>query len=114
MRAALLVLLVEAVAVAAVPPAAGERSVKPSLRLASLAPLTLRGTGFVPRERVRIEVSGTAAARRRTLALASGSFTVRFDGVALTRCDFVRVVAVGSRGSRAVLKHLPSPACIPA
>jgi hypothetical protein len=34
--------------------------------------------------------------------------------VTATRCDVVRVVAVGSRGSRAVLKYLPSPACLPA
>jgi hypothetical protein len=87
---------------------------KPALRLVSFAPLTLRGTGFAPRERVRLDLSGAAAARRRVVALASGSFAVRFDGAALTQCDFIRVAAVGSRGIRAGLKHLPSPACMPA
>jgi hypothetical protein len=94
--------------------AGGDRSTKASLRLASFAPLTIRGAGFRSREAVRVDLFGTSSARRRTVASATGSFTVRFDGVAATRCDLVRAIAVGARGSRAGLKYLPSPACMPA
>jgi hypothetical protein len=76
--------------------------------------LTIRGTGFRAREAVRIDLIAVENGRRRAVASPTGSFTARFDGVSLTRCDVVRAVAVGSRGSRAGLKYWPSPAWMPA
>jgi hypothetical protein len=80
-----------------------------SLRLVRKAPLTVRGEHFRAREQVRLR----ATPGRRTFATANqrGSFTVQL-GVPRTRCDLVRVLAVGSEGSQAVLKLLPAPACI--
>jgi len=94
--------------------AGADRSAKASLRLASFAPLTVRGAGFGAREKVRVDLTGVASVRRRTVASPTGTFTVRFDAVTATRCDLIRAVAVGARGSRAGLKYLPSPACMPA
>jgi hypothetical protein len=80
-----------------------------SLRLVHKAPLTVRGVHFRPAERVRLR----AMLSRSAVATADGrgSFVAQL-GVAKSRCDLVRVIAVGSEGSRAVLKLLPSPACI--
>jgi hypothetical protein len=85
---------------------------KASLQLLTLQPLTVRGQGFAARERVRIEVYGVARATRRLTATRFGTFRTRFDGVTATRCDMVRLVAVGGAGSRASTKMLPAPACL--
>ena len=87
---------------------------KASLRLVSFDPVVIRGAGFASREAVRVDLSGAFLARRRTVATATGSLSVRFADVHATRCDVIRVVAVGSRGTRAGLKSLPSPMCMPA
>jgi hypothetical protein len=81
------------------------------LRLVETTPLTVRGTGFKPHERVKV-VYATADLTRtvRTAAGAGGGFVARFAGVHFDACQLPRIVAVGSRGSRAVLKVVP-PAC---
>jgi hypothetical protein len=115
MRAAMLaVAAAVGLAVAHTSAAESGRSTKASLRLLTFAPPTVRGTGFGARERVRLDLLAPETARRRAIAGATGSFVVRFEGVPATRCDLIRVVAVGSRGSRAGLKYLPAPACMPA
>jgi hypothetical protein len=82
-----------------------------SLRLVKKAPLTVRGEHFRAGERVRLR----AMLHRQTAATASpqGSFVASFE-TPMTRCDRVRVIAIGSDGSHAVLKLLPAPACIAA
>jgi hypothetical protein len=50
---------------------------------------------------------------RRTRATQAGAFLVRFRSIRLGRCEALRVSAVGSRGSRAVLEPR-QPACLPA
>jgi hypothetical protein len=82
-----------------------------SLRLVKKSPLTVRGEHFRGAERVRLR----AMLHRPTTATANsqGSFVASF-GKLTTRCDRVRVIAIGSEGSRAVLKLLPRPACIAA
>jgi hypothetical protein len=86
-------------------------SSKPSLQLVRTAPMTVRGRGFRAGERVSL----TLGAGRRATARADrrGSFVASFEAGS-SRCERVRVVAVGSHGSRAVLKMLPAPACMPA
>jgi hypothetical protein len=103
-----------AIGVAGVGDAVGGSALKPSLRLMSRQPLTIHGWHFASRERVRVQLSGSAKSSRSTRADASGAFNVKFDDVTVTRCNTIRVVAVGGRGSRAILKMLPSPACLPA
>ena len=83
------------------------------MRLIDRDPLTLRGQAFQPRERVVLTVSEPLSARRVVRAGATGSFRVTLSLVSADRCDAVRVVAAGA-DSRAVLKILPAPACLPA
>ena len=88
------------------------RASSASIMLTARAPLTVRGLRFRAGERVRLSVSGVAAVTRWTRATRAGTLAVRFDGVTATRCDLIRVVAIGGNGSRAGLKLLPSPACL--
>jgi hypothetical protein len=63
-------------------------------------PLRLKGTGFVPRERVRLKVvRDMGSSARSVTASGSGSFVVTFSR--LSACDATTVTATGSRGSRA-------------
>jgi hypothetical protein len=82
----------------------------PSLQLAARDPLTVSGAGFAPRDRVTLDLSGVVRRHARTTATRTGTFSIDF-GLATSRCDLIRVVAVGSSGGRAVLKRLPGPAC---
>jgi hypothetical protein len=86
---------------------------KPLLRFVSKQPLAVQGQSFASGERVRVRVEASLTAARRVRASRAGAFTARFEDIVVTRCDTVRIVAVGSRGSRAVLKYLPAPACLP-
>jgi hypothetical protein len=89
-------------------------SQRPSLRFAQTVPLRIAGSHFRARERVRVTATVSATgSTRRLRASGRGSFAVAF-AVGAGRCSEVRVIAVGTAGSRATLKHLPSPACMPA
>jgi hypothetical protein len=84
-----------------------------ALRLVKPAPLQVVGSRFVARERVRIRASaGAVSVSKRARASQDGTFTVTFSFGA-GHCAGLRVVAVGSAGSRAILKRLPLPACMP-
>jgi hypothetical protein len=92
---------------------AGDTTRKATLKLTRSAPLTVRGTRFVPRERVRVSVSGAGQATRRVTASGGGAFVVQFATFSFHRCNAgLVVVAVGSEGSRAGLK-LPEMLCPP-
>jgi hypothetical protein len=85
----------------------------PSLRLLKTAPLTLTGSHFRAKERVRVTVTvESARSARMVRASGRGSFVAGF-ATGAGRCSAVRAVAIGGAGSRAVLKHLPAPACLP-
>jgi len=109
--AVLIGVLVLAIAGAAV---AADLRTKPALRVADRSPVTVAGTAFVSRERVLVTVSSSHTWTRRATAGARGTFRVVFEGATVDRCEVVRVVATGARGSRATLKLLPQPACNPA
>jgi hypothetical protein len=82
---------------------------RPTLQVVRYTPLIVRGRHFQPAERIRV----TAAGRTwRLRANRSGAFVLSLGEH--DRCNWVRVVAVGSEGSRVILKILPSPACAPA
>ena len=85
----------------------------PALRLAKTAPLEIAGSRFGSRERVRVTVLVSASRQVRTVqASGNGSFVAGFS-TTVDRCSDFSAVAVGNRGSRAVLKPLPQPACLP-
>jgi hypothetical protein len=80
---------------------------KATLKLQRTAPLTLRGARFVPAERVVVSVRGNRRQTKRVTANDRGVFVVTFPRVTYDRCDALRALAVGSRGSRAGLKTPP-------
>jgi hypothetical protein len=84
-----------------------EAATKASLQVVRQTPMTIRGQGFRPHESVRV-----SAASRQWSPKASerGSFVLALRGA--NRCKIVRVVAVGSNGSRAILRVIPL-ACAP-
>jgi hypothetical protein len=84
------------------------------LRLLAMNPLTVVGTGFHSRARERVTATSAGATQTvRATATRTGSFRVTFDELAPSRCDLIRVVAVGRAGATVVLKRLPLPACLP-
>jgi hypothetical protein len=69
----------------------------------SLAPLTLKGSGFKAAETVTVRSTDNAVKGRRTVtATAAGTFVVRM-GASADRCNGGTIVAVGDKGSRASL-----------
>jgi hypothetical protein len=62
-------------------------------------PLRIEGTGFRPREEVRIEVDTPNGRAEHARANSGGSFTT--DITELTGCGSVTVTATGSQGSHA-------------
>jgi len=83
----------------------------PSLRLQTGTPLVLVGSGFRSAEHVTVTASGVRVLHWRVIAVR-GAFRVSLGGLVLSRCNAVSIVAVGSAGSRVVLK-IPRPACMP-
>jgi hypothetical protein len=67
----------------------------------SVVPLTVKGTGFHARERVRVRVTPSTgdAITRRVRATGRGSFVLSFAGI--DACGGVEGVATGTRGSHA-------------
>ena len=82
----------------------------PHLELVRLAPLTIRGTGFKPAERVRLIVTADGVATRRVSATQLGRFVVRL-AIRPGRCTDVVVQAFGAAGSRAMIDR-PTPDCM--
>jgi hypothetical protein len=86
------------------------------LSLQTRDPVSIRGVGFKPAEWVRVRVRGGLAqpgVLRVVRAGPGGTFLAVFPSGGASRCDRVRIVALGGRGSTATLKALPSPACLP-
>jgi hypothetical protein len=76
-----------------------------------MQPITLVGSGFKPREQVRVTVvREDQTAVRPVAANREGAFVVGFVQLTLRRCAALSVKASGARGSHAVLK-LAAPAC---
>jgi hypothetical protein len=74
---------------------------RPVLGVTDTRPLTVRGAGFEPNERVQVLLAVNGAQRwRTTVASSSGVFTVEFQ-VSVGACGRFTLQAVGSKGSRA-------------
>ena len=106
MRVAVAVLML----VLAVPAEGASLQRRASLRLESLAPLTVSGTQFGARELLVVTYLGSDQIPRPVGARSNrnGRFEAAFD-LRLDRCAAFTVRAAGSRGSRAVLQV--EPAC---
>ena len=106
MRAVLAVGLISTILVLALP-AWGAKPRPAALKLGSIAPLVVQGTGFRPREAVLL--TATIGNRRRfagPIARPDGTFVARFN-VRITRCANLTVRAIGGRGTRATLRARP-------
>jgi hypothetical protein len=101
-------LSIVALALVLVPAGAARNQRAPTLRVVDLAPLTVRGTGFVPAEKVRLALRpGRPRAVVRTVSAGpSGSFRAGFGLAAVEPCrGAVVITATGSRGSRASVRR---------
>ena len=107
--AALLAILTGAVATAA-PAAAAKATVK----IVKLSPLTIRGSGFKPTERVTVKLSAGAKGTARGTATAAGVVTISFPKTKLTACTAYTLRAVGTAGTKVTFKHTVKPSCKPA
>jgi len=83
---------------------------KARVEIVRTAPLTIRGAGFEPGERVRLLATGGGVETRRVAATAAGSFTAKF-GLKGGRCTALVVQAFGNKGSRATIDR-PTLDCI--
>jgi hypothetical protein len=85
-----------------------ETATKASLQVIGHAPMTIQGHGFRARESVRVSAAGR---QWRLKAGPRGSFVLTLRGA--NSCRIVRIVAIGSRGSRAILRIMPLRSCGP-
>jgi hypothetical protein len=90
--------------------AAGGPTAKPQLRVVSLQPFAVAGSGFRAGERVRVTVraDGDVGARMDD-ADARGRIGVRFRSMTLGDCPTYVIAARGDKGSRAGLRSVPRP-----
>jgi hypothetical protein len=112
MRFGLVVML--ALSLALLGSAAGDSSqvrTKPTLKMTRGVPLTLRGAHFGSTEKVRVTVKSELKRTKLARANRSGTFLLQFQD-AYDRCSGLLAVAVGERGSWALLK-LPPLGCPP-
>jgi hypothetical protein len=99
------------VALALVPSAVGSNQ-RPALQLVDRSPFVVRGMHFKTGERVTVILFAKREHTLRLGANGAGSFTANFGEVEIERCEGFRLRAVGSLGSRVVLKPF-APACLP-
>lgn len=90
-------------------------STRPRVYLSSSHPLVVHGSGFKHGERVRLTISrGELLLHRSVEAGSDGAFTARFTRSIPAGCAATFVRAVGSAGSTAVYKPIPSDCAPPA
>jgi hypothetical protein len=82
-----------------------------TIRVTHIRPLIVAGTYFRPGETVTVIAVGTQHAVRRVVA-QGGDFSVNLGELLASRCLGLRIVAVGSLGSKAVIRT-PLPKCLP-
>jgi hypothetical protein len=101
--------------VAALLPAGAIASARPAahVAVASLSPVSIRGTSFRAHERVRLTVFAKTTRTKTVTAGARGGFTATFKALSVTACEGYSVRAKGNHGSVAFLKVMtecPPPA----
>ena len=108
-RVALLVVLLAAAAALAAAATAGQHA---RVAVTDRSPLTVRGTGFKPFERVVVTVLSSARLTARRTANASGIFIVRWQTAPGGKlgCEALVVRAAGTLGTRVVTK-IPGIEC---
>jgi hypothetical protein len=98
-------------AMATVAPAA---ATKATVKILKLSPLTIRGSGFKPTERVTVTLSAGATGTARGTATAAGIVTVSFPKAKVTACTAYTLRAVGAAGTKVTFKRTVTASCKPA
>ena len=93
------------IALVAVP--GGVARSKPAIHVTRVIPITVKGTGFASRERVKVIVRIPATYRKTVTATGLGRFTATFR-IASGKCSSIRALATGNKGSRATAYVPPS------
>jgi hypothetical protein len=107
-RSQLVLLLVGGLALVATSFASGsgghQATSKASLKLVDMSPMTVAGSGFLPRERVTVRLStgGGEALSRTRRANLNGRITAQFEGATVPECTAVNIIATatGARSGR--------------
>lgn len=88
---------------------------KASLRLVDdTTPVTLHGSGFQPREHVRIVVVANSTQMvKRVVATRLGRFVVKLATLDVNACTGLSIRAVGNDGTEATLKRPPGQCPLP-
>jgi hypothetical protein len=98
---------------------AAAREANPSLALVDRAPVTVRGTGFAPRQRVVLRAStGGETARQALRTGARGGFVLRLQALRFDPCTGLTLHAFGAAGTELArlkisLRECPAPAFDP-
>jgi len=85
----------------------GSTSPRATLRVATVAPFSVRGSGFRAQERVQVVAKVAGRHVKAVRATATGTFRIRFVGVSAPACTGYVVRATGNKGSRAYVRHVP-------
>jgi len=93
------------------PVAAAGSTNKARVGFVTVSPVSVRGTGFKPGERVMVTVSATVTRKKAVNANARGAFRATFSHFWIVRCQAYTVAAKGNRGSTASLRVIPE--CAP-
>jgi hypothetical protein len=91
--------------------AAGSTRRTAHVTLASLSPVSIRGSSFLSHERVALTVFAKSIRTKTVNAGAGGGFRVAFTSLSIGPCQPYAVRAKGNRGSVAFLKVTPE--CAP-
>ncbi|MGN6429887.1 MAG: hypothetical protein ACTHNB_04025 [Gaiellaceae bacterium] len=99
--------LLTAILAAVVAAPGGLASTRATIHVTKVVPITVTGAGFKAGERVKIVVRTPTIYRKTVTASRRGRFTAIF-GRATGKCLSMRVLATGSKGSRATAYVPPS------
>ena len=87
---------------------AASAATAPKLSVTDRSPFTIRGTGFAPRENVRVVVSASGdTATKWAMTGPGGGLAMQFPAVKLGHCPAYVVRAFGAKGARATLRFMP-------
>jgi hypothetical protein len=116
MRGVCVTVLVTAVLAAATPASLDAKSTgQPTVRIAQLSPLVVRGERFRAAQRVVIRVTAASETRVRTMRTTpSGAFVARFSAVTVDRCSGGVSVVVTAADGRVAKTRRPDLLCPPA
>lgn len=95
--------VIAALLVALALPLLASAATLPRLQIAE-KPFVVRGTGFQPRERIKLTLNAGGSFVRTILASSRGSFAVRFVRASSDKCNGYSASALGSNGSRASVR----------